>query len=83
MHDRSAMLWRKSSRSTQQGACVELAAWRKSSHSTQEGQCVEVADVAGAIAVRDSKNPAGPMLIVSRRALTGLAAQIKAGCLDL
>ena len=43
--------------------------WRKSSRSTQQGQCVEVADVTGAIAVRDSKNADGPMLVVSRRAL--------------
>jgi hypothetical protein len=76
-------MWRKSSRSSQMGACVELAAWRKSSRSTQEGQCVEVADLAtGAVAVRDSKNPSGPMLVVSRTALAGLAAQIKAGRLE-
>jgi hypothetical protein len=42
--------------------------WRKSSHSSGgEGQCVEVAALAGRrtgrmIAMRDSKNPGGPML---------------------
>ena len=30
------------------------------SHSSANGQCVEVAPVAGAVAVRDSRNPAGP-----------------------
>jgi uncharacterized protein DUF397 len=37
--------------------------WRKSSHSSaQGGECVEVAGLSGRIAVRDSKNPAGPIL---------------------
>jgi hypothetical protein len=38
--------------------------WRKSSHSgTNGGNCVEVAsNLPGIIAVRDSKNPAGPAL---------------------
>lgn len=35
-------------------------AWRKSSHSSSGGtSCVEVADGS----VRDSKNPAGPVLV--------------------
>ena len=35
--------------------------WRKSSFSGGDGQCVEVAHAG---AVRDSKNPAGPVLRV-------------------
>ncbi|MDQ3402414.1 MAG: DUF397 domain-containing protein [Actinomycetota bacterium] len=35
--------------------------WRKSSRSTSDGNCVEVA-VADVVAVRDSKNTAGPTL---------------------
>ena len=64
--DHSKVQWRKSSRSSGQGGeCVEVGAvpWRTSSRSTgQGGDCVEVAGLTGLIAVRDSKNPAGPAL---------------------
>ncbi|MFB7335921.1 DUF397 domain-containing protein [Streptomyces adustus] len=37
--------------------------WRKSSYSSdQGGNCVEVAETSATVAVRDSKNPAGPVL---------------------
>ncbi len=39
------------------------AQWRKSSYSSGNGQCVDVAQMPEAIAVRDSKDPAGPKLI--------------------
>jgi hypothetical protein len=39
------------------------ASWRKSSHSGSNGNCVEVAYTGGMIAVRDSKDPAGGVLI--------------------
>lgn len=43
------------------------ADWRKSSYSgTNGGNCVEVArNLPGVVAVRDSKNPAGPALILT------------------
>jgi hypothetical protein len=46
-----------------------MTKWRKSSHSGASGQtgCVEVAHDLGA--VRDSKNPGGPVLIVDVRKL--------------
>jgi hypothetical protein len=55
--------WRKSSRSTAQANCVEIAhLWRKSSRSTDQANCVEVAFAGPAVAVRDSKNTDGPVL---------------------
>ena len=46
--------------------------WRKASHSQDEGACVEL---AWAGAVRDSKNPDGPVLTVT---LGALIATLKA-----
>ncbi|GAA4300630.1 DUF397 domain-containing protein [Actinomadura luteofluorescens] len=48
--------------------------WRKSTHSGPNGgECIELADVAGAtvgaVAVRDSKDPDGPVLLLTRAAL--------------
>lgn len=47
--------------------------WRKSTRSSGEDTCVEVTYDG---AVRDSKNPGGPMLDVD---LAGLLASVKAG----
>ena len=38
------------------------ARWRKSSRSSGQANCVEIAHVADRVAVRDSKNPDGPVL---------------------
>lgn len=60
----SALTWRKSSYSTNASNCVEVA-WRKSSFSSNASNCVEVAFAEPtAVAVRDSKNQAGPTLAV-------------------
>jgi hypothetical protein len=64
-HDTSGVLWRKSTRSQDQGACVELG------------------KLPDAVAVRDSKNPATPALVLHRKALSRLAAGVKAGHLDI
>jgi hypothetical protein len=53
--------------------------WRKSSHSGDQGACVEVAALpAGGIGVRDSKNPDGPHLTLSRHAFRTLLDQAAA-----
>jgi hypothetical protein len=49
------VVWRKSSYSGENGACVEVTAWRKSSHSGANGACVEVTASAPEVAIRDSK----------------------------
>ncbi|MFD7121890.1 DUF397 domain-containing protein [Streptomyces sp. NPDC059922] len=41
---------------------VENAEWFKSSHSNGNGACVEVAYLDDAVAMRDSKEQAGPVL---------------------
>ena len=51
--------------------------WHRSSHSSADGQCVEVAVVAGAIAVRDSKDLAGPELIFTRSAWVAFVEGLK------
>ena len=44
---------------------LSRAEWRKSSYSSQNGACVELAtNLPGMVAIRDSKDPGGPSLLV-------------------
>jgi hypothetical protein len=62
MTEPGAIAWRKSSYSASNGNCVEIG-WRKSSYSASNGGCVEIGWPASAeVAVRDSKQVAGPTL---------------------
>jgi Domain of unknown function (DUF397) len=59
------------------------ATWRKSSYSGQSGNCVEVAGgLRGGVGVRDSKNPDGPALVLTRSAWRAFANRVKTGDFD-
>ncbi|HEY7485118.1 MAG TPA: DUF397 domain-containing protein [Streptosporangiaceae bacterium] len=52
--------------------------WRKSSQSGgDEGACVELSGLPGAVAVRDSKDPDGPRLVLPRPAFRALLTHLK------
>jgi hypothetical protein len=59
--------------------------WRKSSYSGNGGgDCVEVAsNLPGIVAVRDSKDPAGPRLAVTAEVWSEFVEAIKHGEFDL
>ncbi|MFE9205227.1 DUF397 domain-containing protein [Micromonospora sp. NPDC007230] len=54
------------------------ARWRKSTRSNGSGgACIEVADnLPGVVAVRDSKDPSGPVLVVSPDAWRVFVARV-------
>jgi hypothetical protein len=58
---------------------LNRADWRKSSYSgTNGGACVEVArNLPGVVAVRDSKDPHGPALIITRADWAAFTALLK------
>ncbi|MET9442850.1 DUF397 domain-containing protein [Streptomyces sp. NPDC006610] len=75
------LAWRKSSYSGDQGGdCIECAptgplTWHKSSHSSdQGGECLEVAETPATVAVRDSKNPVGPVLTLHPAAFSAFVS---------
>jgi hypothetical protein len=57
---------------------LSTAEWRKSSHSGNNG-CVEVARVGDLIAVRDSKDPEGGVLLFNTREWRAFVAGVRDG----
>jgi hypothetical protein len=63
---------------------LSRAEWRKASYSSSNGgQCVEVALAPSVVAVRDSKDPGGPNLVVLAAEWGAFVAGVKAGEFDL
>ncbi|WP_433473306.1 DUF397 domain-containing protein [Spirillospora sp. CA-142024] len=51
--------------------------WRKSTHSgANEGECVEIADLNGQVGIRDSKNPVGGHLALTRQSFAALLTHL-------
>lgn len=91
--------WRTSTLSAGNGDCVEVGwrracssanncvevhgGWRKSSYSSDSANCVEVAEGPETVAVRDSKNPDGGMLVFGEDVWSGFVADVRAGRYDL
>lgn len=61
------------------GHDLAAAEWRKSSFSASQN-CVEVArNLPGIVAIRDSKDPHGPALVISGARWADFADSVKAG----
>ncbi|TDE26347.1 DUF397 domain-containing protein [Actinomadura sp. 6K520] len=57
---------------------LSKAVWRKASRSTAEGDnCVEVALISQTVALRDSKDPDGPKLIISHSDFRNFASALQ------
>ena len=52
--------------------------WRKSTYSNS-GQCVEVAQLPDGVAMRDSKNPGGPVLEFTEAEWSAFLKGVRAG----
>jgi hypothetical protein len=54
--------------------------WAKSSYSANSGDCVDVArNIPGIVAVRDSKDPHGPILRFTAHEWARLVERLKSG----
>jgi hypothetical protein len=62
---------------------LSRALWRKSTCSGGNGACVEIAGTDHGVAVRDSKDRGGPVLMFTPGEWRAFAAGVKAGRFDL
>jgi hypothetical protein len=62
----------------QQGDLAQ-AVWRKSTYSSGNGQCVEVALGGEAVAMRDSKDRSGPVLVFTPREWAAFVGGVTGG----
>jgi hypothetical protein len=67
MSDFSGAVWRKSSRSNDQGLCIEVAD--------------NLVDVVGVVGVRDSKDLSGPVLAISPAGWAAFVEAARSGAL--
>jgi uncharacterized protein DUF397 len=59
------------------------ALWRKSHQSNPSGNCVEMARLpAGAIAIRNSRDPDGPALVYTKAEIDAFIRGVKDGDFD-
>ena len=62
---------------------VRTGRWRKSALSNPTGNCVELAPLAdGGVAVRNSREPAGPVLVYTRAEMVAFLGGVKNGDFD-
>jgi hypothetical protein len=65
-------------------ADLSAATWRTSTRSSGGGSnCIEVARLPGRIAIRDSKNPHGPTLIITPATFRELTDALKHGAFNV
>jgi hypothetical protein len=63
---------------------LACAQWSKSSYSSANGACVEVAkNLPGIVAIRDSKDPDGPKLLISSADWRTFLGGVKGGDFSL
>ena len=64
-------------------ARLDGVTWRKSQHSNPSGNCVELAQLPnGAVAIRNSRFPAGPALICAPTEFSAFLAAARDGEFD-
>jgi len=56
--------------------------WRKAQYSGHNGQCVEVASTTDKVAIRDSKDPDGPILVYTAAEFKAFLHEARNGKFD-